>query len=218
MTSSGQPPSPSATALDGMTGADTGTLERFYDGWAKSYDSDLRAMGYAAPGRAAAIMRDFGIGRSQPVLDAGCGTGLTGVELRRCGFTAITGVDVSAASLEEARAKGCYATLKRQDLNETLAVPDAAFAAAQCIGTLTYVSNVEGLMREFCRVVRSGGIVTFTHRVDLRDDNFVAVLDRLVAEGRWSSVARSAPQTYLPGHEDFSRSEKAIIYDTFRIA
>ena len=199
-----------------MTNASPDKLARYYDQWSGSYDNDLANIGYIAPAVAAETLSKQDIDRTKPVLDAGCGTGLTGLQLQKCGFDRIIGLDISTASLAKARQKGCYQELKQQNLNEPLNFTDDQFAAAQCVGTLTYVRNVAGLMREFCRVVCPGGVVLFTHRTDLYDDRFKSVIDEISTAGFWTPILHSGPSTYLPGHADFG-DEKTIIYDIYRV-
>lgn len=202
--------------LSAMMNAGPDELARYYDRWSDSYDEDLARIGYVAPRVAAELLDERGVDHDGPILDAGCGTGLTGLQLQKSGFDLVTGLDISTASLEKARKKGCYRELKQQNLNEPLAFADDQFAAAQCVGTLTYVRNVPGLMREFCRVVRPGGIVLFTHRTDLYDDRFNAIIDEISGADLWSPLLHSEPSTYLPGHEDFG-DEKTIVYDIYRV-
>jgi predicted TPR repeat methyltransferase len=194
----------------------TEELSDYYDRWSESYDNDLEKFGYVAPRIAAELLSKQEIDRAMPVLDAGCGTGLTGLQLQRCGFDRITGVDISPASLEKARQKGCYRDLKQQNLNEPLDFAADQFAAAQCVGTLTHVENIAELMREFCRVVRPQGVVLFTQRTDLHDDRFKSVIDDVSAAGLWTRILRTGPGAYLPGHEDFS-DEKKVIYEMYRV-
>ena len=73
-----------------------------YRNWAGSYDADLPRMGYEAPKRAASIMVEQGVPFDAPILDAGCGTGLTGLELSKAGYSDITGIDLSLESLQAA--------------------------------------------------------------------------------------------------------------------
>jgi predicted TPR repeat methyltransferase len=173
-------------------------------------------MGYAAPRIAAEAVAKQGIDPSQPILDAGCGVGLTGLELSKLGFNAVVGVDYSSKSLEKSQERGCYSKLLRADLNKPLDFEDNHFAAAQCIGTLTYVENMCGLMREFLRVVKPGGIVQLSHRLDLYDDAYKGALSELTDNGLWTLVHHSEPQPYIPGHQDFG-ADQAIIFDVFRI-
>jgi len=208
--------SDNATDLTSMTNADAQTLAAYYDKWAESYDADLPKMGYDAPKRAAAIMVEHGVPFDAPVLDAGCGTGLTGLELSKAGYSDITGIDLSLESLQAAEAKGVYRHLKKRDMNQTLAFGDNGFAAVQCIGTLTYVREIKQLFSEFCRVVKRGGIVCFTQRTDLYDDAFIKAIQATIKAKKWEMISHSDPMPYLPNHEDFA-DKKHIFYDLYRV-
>ena len=94
--------SDSASDLTRMTDAGPDALAAYYDNWAGSYDADLPRMGYEAPKRAASIMVEQGVPFDAPILDAGCGTGLTGLELSKAGYRDITGIDLSLESLQAA--------------------------------------------------------------------------------------------------------------------
>ena len=64
------------TAYEGETVADVGKL---YADWAATYDAELRDNGYASPARTAAAMGAHVADKSGPLLDIGCGTGLSGL-------------------------------------------------------------------------------------------------------------------------------------------
>ncbi|OSQ42236.1 class I SAM-dependent methyltransferase [Thalassospira sp. MCCC 1A01428] len=208
--------SDTASDLVNMTHASPDALAAYYDKWATSYEKDLLAMGYRAPAEAAKLIRQHGIATNNPILDAGCGTGLTGLELSNQGYSHITGIDISPESLKQAKTKGCYQTLKIQNMNQQLDFANDSFAAAQCIGALTYVDNIEGLMREFSRLVQAGGIIVFSHRVDLYDGKFANTLQALDDDGTWSLIDHSPPRPYIPDHADFG-DEKTIHYDIYRV-
>lgn len=205
-----------ASELAEMASASTASLVDYYDKWAASYDADLLAMGYEAPKVAAQALKEAGADPAGPILDAGCGTGLSGLELKKAGFSGIVGIDISPASLELARDKGCYFELKVQDLNGPLDFPEDRFAGAECVGTLTYIDNVAGFVGEICRVVQPAGIVLFTQRVDLYDDAFKATLREACEAGLWTHLSHSDPRPYIPGHKDYGTT-KMIIYDVFRV-
>lgn len=208
--------SESAAELTRMSDASPEDLAAYYDKWAQSYDADLPEMGYDAPIRAADIMRAQNVPFDAPILDAGCGTGLTGVALAKAGYTDITGIDISLESLQVAEAKGVYRHLKKRSMNKPLAFGDNGFAAVQCIGTLTYVREKRKLMAEFCRVVKRGGIVSFTQRADLYDETFVKVLTATTRAGLWEQVSHSDPMPYLPNHKDFG-DKTHVFYDVYRV-
>ncbi|MEQ8393496.1 MAG: class I SAM-dependent methyltransferase [Thalassospira sp.] len=208
--------SESAADLTRMSDASPEDLAAYYDKWAGSYDTDLPKMGYDAPMRAAAIMQGQGVALDAPILDAGCGTGLTGLALADLGYRDITGIDISLESLQAAEAKGVYRHLKKRDMNKPLAFGDNGFGAVQCIGTLTYVREVRKLFAEFCRVVKRGGIISFTQRADLYDGAFAKAIQATVRAGLWEQVSHSDPMPYLPNHQDFG-DQKHVFYDVYRV-
>ncbi|MCA1647301.1 MAG: class I SAM-dependent methyltransferase [Chloroflexi bacterium] len=99
------------------------------------------------------------------ILDAGCGTGGTTIELRR--FGQVTGVDLAWAALEPARGRGLTA-LARGSI-EQLPFGDAIFDAATSFEVVYHlgVANDAGALREVRRVLKPGGL--FLLRVPAHD-------------------------------------------------
>lgn len=187
----------------GKPSTDSAEVMQQYDEMASTYDNTLlKDWGYEAPAVAAELLARYLV-RKSIVLDVGCGTGLTGLELKRVGFETLRGADISAASLDSAAKKGVYESLVRADLLEPLPFADDAFDGAVCVGVLSYISG-DNLFNELCRIVRPGGILALSHRTDLVvQREFEKFLARFATEGRWSSVYNSEPLPYLPGHPDF---------------
>ncbi|MGC1505707.1 MAG: methyltransferase domain-containing protein [Sulfitobacter sp.] len=79
-----------------------------YDAWAESYETEISENGYATPGRCAAALAGVTRDKDMPLLDFGCGTGLSGQALTLAGFTTIDGIDLSAEMLAQAAGKGVY--------------------------------------------------------------------------------------------------------------
>ena len=77
-----------------------------YDDWAEEYDETVLSHGYITPQRCAAALAGLAPDLTAPVLDIGCGTGISGMALEAAGFTHVTGSEVNAAMLEKARARG----------------------------------------------------------------------------------------------------------------
>ena len=197
---------------------DVDDVRTFYDEWAEQYDSDLAGWEYRAPARIAGVLAEHA-DLGAPVLDAGCGTGLSGRALRSAGFTGdITGIDLSEASLTIAAASGVYQDAIEADLNDPLPFDEASFGAVACIGVLTYVPDVEACWREFCRVTRAGGVVAFTQREDTWiDRDCRGVLDRLATAGLWTPILVTDPEPYLPGIGD-EMAEIGAHYVAARVA
>lgn len=187
----------------GKPSTDSATVMQQYDEMAPTYDDTLlHDWGYQAPAVAAGLLARY-VDLKSTILDVGCGTGLTGQELKRVGFETLRGVDISAPSLENAARKAVYDSLLRTDLLKPLPFANNSFAGAVCIGVLSYITG-DGLFREMCRVVRPGGALVLSHRTDLVvERDFGRLLASLEAEGLWSALQTSANLPYLPGHPDF---------------
>ncbi|WP_298291011.1 methyltransferase domain-containing protein [uncultured Litoreibacter sp.] len=93
------------------------TMEH-YSQWSASYDAEVSENGYALPGRIANAVASVTADKGAPVLDFGCGTGLSGTALKLIGFEVIDGMDVSAAMLAQARLKNAYRTLTHADATQ----------------------------------------------------------------------------------------------------
>jgi len=185
--------------------ADPAEVTAYYDDWAERYDADLDDWAYRAPGVVASMLI-ANAPDARSVLDAGCGTGLSGRALRAAGFSGtLCGIDLSEASLAIARESAAYDTVSAANLQERLAFDDDSFDALSCVGVMTYVPQVEACWREFCRVVRPGGVVVATQRQDLwgpRDCQ--SVVDRLTDDGTWTPIWVSDPQPYLPNNDEYA--------------
>lgn len=107
-----------------------------YDAWAASYDAEIRENGYATPGRCAAALAQFSDNLDGPILDFGCGTGLSGVALRLAGFTHIDGVDLSADMLRGAQDKNVYKALRQIAPEESPVDAPGQYQSIAAIGVI----------------------------------------------------------------------------------
>jgi len=186
--------------------ADSTEVRAYYDDWAETYDDTLRQWGYEAPDRVAQRMAARLNPSQATILDAGCGTGMTGLALQQAGFKMIDGLDLSPESVKLAALCGAYRNVVEHSLAQPLPFVDAAYDGIQCVGVFTYLSEPESVLREFARVTRPGGTLIFTQRSDLYESlSFDDRLGKLNAEqGLWHIVDRSEPSPYLPNHPDFA--------------
>ena len=95
--------------------------------------------------------------------------------------------------------------------------PEASFDALVCIAVLTYAPSIERVFTEFERVTRPGGILVFSHRLDLETDcGFNEALSaRLLAEA-WSKIAVTEPMLYYPKKPDYS-DVITVRYHAYRV-
>ncbi len=138
-----------------------GATRAFYADWAESYDREIGESGYAAPARCAAALAAAATDLTAPMIDIGCGTGLSGAAFRDAGFTAIDGTDVSEAMLAQARARNVYRALR---LDEVMAEPFApgTYAHAAAVGVLGPGHAPPGLIDAVLRALGPGGCFVFS--------------------------------------------------------
>lgn len=188
----------------------------FYDAWAVNYNETLQTWHYKSPEVAASLMAQY-VEMNGRILDAGCGTGMTGLALHQVGFRHIVGLDLSLKSLAEAVQLDVYERLLAHDLQERpFPFPDNDFDGLECIGVLTYVPDIATLFTEFCRLVRPNGVVIFSQRQDLVEARaYLTVLQQLEADGLWQQLYQSEPMPYLP-HPD-SGLTTPVLYFVYRV-
>lgn len=105
-----------------------------YDAWSASYEAEVAENGYATPGRCADALAQFLTDKDAPILDFGCGTGLSGLALKLAGFTTIDGVDLSADMLAQAESKQAYRSLTQIAPDAPITGDYQAIAAIGVIG------------------------------------------------------------------------------------
>src|SRR5690606_23615540 len=121
---------------------------------------------------------------SGPLLDAGCGTGLSGPYLAAHGYDRIAALDFSEAMLQLAGSRGVYDDLRRATLGEVLPWDDDHFAAFFSTGVFTEGHAPASSLGELCRITRPGGHAIFTVRdTILHTAGFAAIMADLSTRG-----------------------------------
>ncbi|WP_029896901.1 class I SAM-dependent DNA methyltransferase [Desulfohalovibrio reitneri] len=184
-----------------------------YKDWAKDYDNDtVGEFGYVAPKAAAESMLRYLDDRSARILDAGCGTGLVAEVLKPLGFTNIDALDYSAEMLEEAEKKGVYRECMQVDMSKPMDIADNAYDALICVGTFTYGHVTPEAFEEVIRVVKPGGIVTFTVREGAYDEHdYRPKMLQLECDGKWE-LQEMRDETY------FEKENVSCKVCTYRVA
>lgn len=169
-------------------------LNAAYANWAAGYDRDTLAAGYCLPFQALAWVSRHVRPDAGPVLDAGCGTGLSGPYLNALGYLEIEGLDFSEEMLRLAGSRGAYAALKRATLGEELPWADNHFTAFLSTGVFTEGHAPASSLAELCRITRPGGHAIFTVRDKIFETGgFAAVIADLSARGIWRQLEQSQP-------------------------
>ncbi len=158
-------------------------VEKEYDSISHSYDAELEAKGYMAPQQAGTIIKNHLPNTESLILEAGCGTGLLGLELNKQGFSNLTGMDISSNCLKEAESKNVYAKTVKHNLLEPFPFPDKTFDGVVCVGVFSRFdeAQIKQIVAEFARVTKDEGTILFSHRDDLITPLTYKTLDELQA-------------------------------------
>ncbi len=173
-----------------------------YRAWAQTYDREVgEENGYAQPARTAEALARHVTPSQTAVLDAGCGSGLSGLALVAAGFGPVDGCDFSPEMLELARAKGIYRELWEADLNQPLrTIADGAYDAVTAVGVFSFGHVAPEACRQLLRVTKPGGWLVIALNEKYWDKgDLAAELDRLETGGRIEVVSREYGD-HLPGH------------------
>ncbi len=165
-------------------------LETYYDQWAGNYDQDVSNEAYIGPNFIAAYLdllsgdatgrRDY----SMSILDAGCGTGLVGVALKRLGYIHVDGFDLSHKMVDIASETGCYGALEGGcDMTQIIpAYQDNQYDASVSCGVFTLGHVPPQSLAEMIRFTKPGGLIVVSTRLSYYNStDFQAECDRLQA-------------------------------------
>lgn len=175
-------------------------VREYYDSWAGTYDRELGVNGYASPRRVAEAVGELAPDRHVPVLDYGCGTGLSGEALIDAGFTVIDGADPSDEMLRIARERAVYRSLVVLDLDE-LGPPFApgSYDVVTAIGVIGPGAAPHTLLGALLDVVAPGGMLGVSlNDVAMEHPEYRAALDDQIAPGR-AELLFEERGPHLPG-------------------
>jgi predicted TPR repeat methyltransferase len=175
------------TGRDVPRRASDGFVATTFDSFAASFESKLAKLSYRAPKLVAAMLEDAAgePAKAFDVLDAGCGTGLCGALISGYART-LTGVDLSAGMMAQAREKKVYDELLQMELTECLRARPAAFDVIVSADTLVYFGDLDAVVSAAGDALRSEGLLIFT-------------LERAMAE--------SAPDFRLETHGRYTHAQ-----------
>ena len=144
--------------------ASDGFIRDTFDRFAESFDAQLEKLDYRAPGLIAQTIDRFRVPNSAglDVLDAGCGTGLSGLLLRTYAKR-LTGTEEIHSWLERST---------------------RTFDLIASVDTLCYQGDLSQIMGSFAEILRPGGLLVFSlEQVDsvAKDLGYT-----LLAHGRYS--------------------------------
>ncbi|MCW1949752.1 MAG: methyltransferase domain-containing protein [Octadecabacter sp.] len=166
-----------------------------YANWADTYEDDVTAMAYATPDRIADALLLQNPDLTKPVLDFGCGTGLSGIALKKKGFFIIDGTDISPEMLVHAKEKSgpdgpLYRKLWLGEIGEVAAKP-GDYGIIVATGVISLGAAQPELLQVLFDALAPSGLLAFSYNdPTLLDHRYLSVLNGLLADGSAIQVFR----------------------------
>tara|TARA_R110000787_G_scaffold142203_1_gene255808 strand:+ start:38962 stop:39609 length:648 start_codon:yes stop_codon:yes gene_type:complete len=173
-----------------------------YDGWSESYEEHMTGAGYTHPAMVAAMLSRHQPAGTEPILDAGAGTGIMGEILTASGYPIVCGFDASPGMLAKAGEKNKYQDLRLGRLGERLDYDDNQFAATTASGVFTQGHAPLDGLEELIRVTRPGGHIVFSISRTYLGDMFETKAKTLEEAGKWRYVEASGNYDSAPLSDD----------------
>ncbi len=141
----------------------TDEVMRYYDEWGikNKYDQDMVEWNYTGPKECVDVFKKYTKDKNIKIFDAGCGTGLVGLELKKFGYNNYDGADLSQKLLDLVP-KNLYKKLLKADLNKKIQSEDSSYDAVMCVGTFTFGHVKPNALEEFIRITKNNGLICFT--------------------------------------------------------
>lgn len=169
-------------------------ISEAYADWATTYDRETIALGYCLPFVITSWVSRYVPASDGPLLDAGCGTGLSGPMLAALGYDDLVGLDLSGEMLRVAASRQSYGALVEAELGKALPWRDGHFAGFLSSGVFTAGHAPASSFDELVRVTRPGGFAVFTVRdLLVESGGFGETFRQLENAGRWRRIEESRP-------------------------
>ena len=139
-------------------------IEQLYERFAGFYDSNMSEdLEYRGPSRLyEALTSAIGHQTRLDILDLGCGTGLSGLLLRRRARR-LSGVDLSESMIQRAHARGIYDELATDEITHWLSTDTRRqFDVIAACDTLIYFGDLRQVIIPAGRRLRPDGVLVFT--------------------------------------------------------
>ena len=168
----------------------TDEVMKYYDVWGEKnkYDKNMFVWNYTGPKETSEVFIKYEKNKNAKIYDAGCGTGLVGVELKKYGFSNLFGADLSQKLLDLVP-KDLYKKLDKVDLNKIIPEKDNFFDAVMCVGTFTFGHVKPPALNEFIRITKNKGLICFTINEGVHEEyGFDKKIDQLKNDNKWKEI------------------------------
>ena len=168
----------------------TDEVMKYYDEWGKKnkYDQDMKEWNYTGPKETTEIFIKYAKDKKIRIYDAGCGTGLVGIELKKYNYLNIDGADLSKKLLDLIP-EGYYKNLQQTDLNMPIKAKNNQYDAVMCVGTFTFGHVKPHALNEFIRITKNKGLICFTINEGIHEEyGFDKKIEQLNKDNKWKEV------------------------------
>lgn len=142
--------------------ADQDATNAYYTEWAATYNDELTRQGYRTPQRCAEALGLF-VAMDAPILDIGCGTGISGAALAAAGFTDVCGTDINADMLAVAERAHIYRDTSLGDIADPFPFEAGTYAALAAVGVIGVGSAPASLLTQALDALAPGGHLVFSY-------------------------------------------------------
>ena len=168
----------------------TEEVMKYYDEWGEKdkYNKDMLKWNYTGPEECVETLSRYQKNKDILIFDAGCGTGLVGIKLKKSGFINFNGADLSQTLLDSIP-KDLYQKLEKTDLNSPLQIESNLYDVVMCVGTFTFGHVKPPALDEFVRITKPGGLICFTINEGIYEDyGFDKKISDLKENNKWDEV------------------------------
>ena len=168
----------------------TEEVMRYYDEWGEKdkYNRDMVDWNYTGPKETVDVLKKYLLNKDVLFLDAGCGTGLVGLQLKKFGFKNFHGADLSQKLLDSVP-KNLYQKLFKVDLNKRIELSNNLYDIVMCVGTFTFGHVKSNALDEFVRITKPGGLICFTINEGIYEEyGFDKKISYLKENNKWHEV------------------------------
>jgi len=168
-----------------------------YRDWAARYDADVLERGYHTP-------MATHVEPGQPILDYGCGTGISGAALKACGLGPLLGTDVTPEMLDVARDKDIFDHLWLSTPGQL----EGRYGAIVAVGVVSLGAAPPETLDLLVDALDPGGILGLSFNdPTLADGRYDDALDEQIAGGALVRLSRDNG----PHLDDMSMNSDVIV-------